>query len=103
MELALDTQPLLSWLRKGELWSSGELEGFGGCENKFLCSEVPPQVRSARGKNGSLPASGGVWEATGFSTGSSWNGAQPARAAWPAQHTGLRKESVMCRHRHRLG
>lgn len=53
VELALDTQPLLCWLRKGELCSSGELEGFGDCENKFLCSEVPPQVRLARRKNGS--------------------------------------------------
>lgn len=42
MELALDMQPLLSWLRKGELCSSGDLEGFGDSENKFLCSEVPP-------------------------------------------------------------
>lgn len=54
MELALDTQPLLSWLGKGELCPSGELEGCGDCENKFLCSEVPPQVRLARRKNGSL-------------------------------------------------
>lgn len=60
VELALDTQPLLSWLRQGELCSSGELEGFGDCENKFLCSEVPPQVRLARRKNRSLPASRGV-------------------------------------------
>lgn len=45
VELALDMQPLLSWLRKRELCSSGELEGFGDCENKFLCSEVLPQVR----------------------------------------------------------
>lgn len=52
MELALDTQ--LCWLRKGELCSSGELRGFGDCENEFLCSEVPPQVRLARRKNGSL-------------------------------------------------
>lgn len=54
MKLALATRPLLSWLRKGELCSSGELEGFGDCENKFLCSEVPPQVRLARRKNRSL-------------------------------------------------
>lgn len=56
MELALDTRPLLSWPGKGELCSRGELEGFGDCENKFLCSEGPPQVRLARRKNRSLLA-----------------------------------------------
>lgn len=68
VELALDLQPWLSWLRRGELCPSG----LGTVRTSSFALRCFPRL--ARRKNGSLLACWGIWEASGPSTGSSWNG-----------------------------